>query len=245
MLLRATGHGAESLAELVRRARLSERVEVDVATAERAVAPVAWFVRRVGVEGVPLTAAGYLRPVDVAAVAHRLDLAEEWQGTLTREVSTVPVLVWREALQRVGVLRVAKGRLHATRAAVALADDPVGLWCFLADRLPVGTGAERDAGMVMLLELAGDDAAALDDTPAAPGLAAVGATRTGTAMHALGWCARDGGMLTVAEIRATAERTVELLLRLGAYVDAGVLGRRVVPTPDGVLFARAALQTWR
>ncbi|WP_225755665.1 hypothetical protein [Actinotalea sp. Marseille-Q4924] len=245
MLLRASGPGEEALASLVRRARLDEAVDVDRATATRMVGPVAWLVERVGVEGVPLTAAGYLRPVDVAAVAHELDLAEEWQGTLTRESSTVPVLVWREALQRAGVLRVVKGRLHATRAAAALADDPVGLWWFLAQRLPVGTTAEHDAGVVMLLELAGDDAAADDDTPAAPGLAAVGHTRTGAAMHALGWCDRDGGVLGTAEVRSTAERTIEILHRMGAYLDAGMLGRRAVPTPEGVLFARAALQSWR
>ena len=63
-------------------------------------------------------------------------------------------------------------------------------------------------------------------------------------MHALGWCGRDAEVLAAAEVRSTADRTVELLHRLGCFVDAGVLGRRAVPTPEGVLFARAALQTW-
>lgn len=264
-LLRASGPGEEALAALARRARVDEKVAVDPSTAARMVAPVAWLLRHVGEDGVPLTAAGYLRPADVAAVAAELDLAAECRGTLTREASTVPLLVWREALVRAGVLRVAAGRLRAARAALALADDSVGLWWFLAERVPVGEAAERDAGLVVLLELAGDGTALPtgdDDAdpaggqaggarpggtadPATRRLTRNGRNRTGAAMHALGWCGRDGGVLAAGEVRATAERTVEMLHRMGAFVDAGVLGRRAVPTPEGVLLARAALRTCR
>jgi hypothetical protein len=266
LLLRAAGPGDEALSALAHRARTDQPVTIDPTTAARMVAPVAWLVRRVGADGVPLTAAGYLRPVDVAAVASELDLAAEWHGALNREATTVPLLVWREGLQRAGLLRVAQGRLRASRAALELVDDPVGLWWFLAERVPVGTAAERDAGLVVLLDLAGDGAAPLPERPRYPGRAEhpghpmhagrpadAGRPedpgrgdrhRTGAAMHALGWCGRDAGMLAAAEVRATAERTVELLHRLGCFVDAGVLGRRAVPTPEGVLFARAALQTW-
>lgn len=264
-LLRASGPGEEALATLARRARIDEEVDVDPSTAARMVAPVAWLLRHVGEDGVPLTAAGYLRPADVAAVAAELDLAAECRGTLTREATTVPLLVWREALVRAGVLRVADGRLRAARAALALANDPVGLWWFLAERVPIGESAERDAGLVVLLELAGDGTALPtgdDDTdptgdpasgarpgrtadPATRRLTRNGRNRTGAAMHALGWCGRDGGVLAAGDVRATAERTVEVLHRLGAFVDAGVLGRRAVPTPEGVLLARAALRTCR
>ena len=251
LLLRAAGPGDEVLSVLARRARTGEPVTIDPTTAACMVAPVAWLVRRVGADGVPLTAAGYLRPVDVVAVARELDLAGEWHGALNREATTVPLLVWREGLQRAGLLRAAQGRLRASRAALELVDDPVGLWWFLAERVPVGTAAERDAGLVVLLDLAGDGTAPAAGYPDHPGRSdSVGGAgrngrhRTGAAMHALGWCGRDAEVLAAAEVRSTADRTVELLHRLGCFVDAGVLGRRAVPTPEGVLFARAALQTW-
>ncbi|WNB86501.1 plasmid pRiA4b ORF-3 family protein [Cellulomonas sp. ATA003] len=235
LLARAGGPHRAALVSLVEAARVDRPALVDVATAARMVAPVAWMVGHVRVRGVPLTSAGYLRPDDVQAVAHALRIDREWIGTLNREAHTVPVLLFREALQRAGVLRLARGRLHATRTAAALVDDPVGLWRHLAERLPVGQGAARDAGLLVLLRIAGHDGGSSPVDEAA-------------AMAALGWRHRDGGALVPGDVSGLAEHTVAVLRRCGAFGDPGAgagVGRSTVPTPEGSALARAALQSWR
>jgi hypothetical protein len=77
-----------SLLRLIAAARLDAPVLVDAAVAAAMVEPFAWFVRRVGVGGLALTAQGYLRPVDVTAVAELLHLDAEWIGAMNRESLT-------------------------------------------------------------------------------------------------------------------------------------------------------------
>lgn len=47
-------------------------IEVDEATALRAIEPLQWFARRVGKDGLPLTKSGRLRPIDVKALMTEL-----------------------------------------------------------------------------------------------------------------------------------------------------------------------------
>lgn len=229
LLDRAGGPDAGELAALVLAGRLGEPVLLDAAVAARMVEPFVWLVGHVGVRGVDLTSAGYLRPVDVAAVAEHLHLEDEWIGTLNREAHTPPVLVFRQACQAAGLLRLAKGRLSATRRAMDLAADPVALWWHLAARLPLGRrDVEQDAGAVLLLATAAGGAAD---------------ARLAGALAALGWSPRGGGRVEPWHVRRWSEATGEVLRRLGAY-PREKHGWASVPSPEGVTFARAALRTW-
>lgn len=213
--------------ELVAAARLDSPVLVDVATATTMVEPFAWLVRHVGTEGLPLTAQGYLRPADVRAVAGRLDLDDEWIGAMNRESLTPPVAELRRAAAHSGLVRVAKGRIHATARGTALADDPVALWWHIADRLPAGRrDDERDAGTLMLLALAGN----MD-----------GDGDLGRMMTSLGWRLRSGRTLDDRAVRTIAATTAEALHRLGCFDTAGSR-HGSMPTAAGRSFARAALQ---
>lgn len=203
---------------------------------ENAVAPFAWLVRHVGADGVALTSAGYLRPADVVAVAKVLGLADEWVGTLNRESHTPQVTDFREAAQELGLVRKAKGRLTATRAGLAVADDARGLWEHIADRLPLGRADHaRDAGFLVLLDVAG--------RVGQPGAesAAVRSELVRDAMAELGWQRHDGAPLTVADVRSDAHATVVVLQRLGGFERERWRIRPDEPTRVGVAMARAAL----
>lgn len=226
-LLARAGPGLGLLAELVAAAGLDQPVLVDASVATRMVEPFAWLVRYVGTRGVDLTSAGYLRPPDVAAVAEHLRLGGEWLGSATREVHAPPVLEFRQACQAVGLLRPVKGRVTVTRNGVALAEDPVALWWYLAGRLPLGRrDVEQDAGAALLLVAA----AGRDEEP----LPAV--------LAALGWAPRAGGTLEPWQVRRAAASTWEVLRRLGA-VSSDTPGKHG-PTSEGVAFSRAALRAW-
>jgi hypothetical protein len=101
-------------------------------------------------DGVKLTAAGYLAPAVVRTLFDELDLGSEWIGAGNREDQTLPILLLREASQRLGLLRKYKGRLVPTSRGRTLAGDPVGLWWHLAGALPLGgrdaSGASWQAG---------------------------------------------------------------------------------------------------
>ena len=219
--------GRERAMALVAGARLGSPVLVDVATAATMVEPFAWFVRHVGTDGLPLTAQGYLRPADVTAAAERLHLDDEWIGAMNRESLTPPVAELRRAAAHAGLVRVAKGRIHATARGTALADDPVALWWHLADRLPAGRrDDERDAGLLVLLALAGGTD---------------GTGNLGRIMTSLGWQLRSGRALDDGAVRVIAAATGAALHRLGCFDTAGSR-HSAVPTTAGRSFARAALQ---
>lgn len=215
-----------ALLELASRAELGRPVLVDAELAAAHVEPYRWFLRHVG-DGLDLTAAGYLRPADVEATARALGIVEEWIGTLHRESHTLPVLVLRETLQRLGLLRRLKGRLLPTRAGRALRDDPVGLWWHVVGRLPLErSGFARDAALLALLDRAGGGG----------GRAAVV-----DVLRALGWAQPTGGPVTAADVSRAIRDTEEVLRRLGVLPrgwrrDAGALH------PGLETVARAALQ---
>ena len=228
LLGRAHGPGRDVLEQQLERAGLDRPVLIDAADAQRMVEPFAWFVRHVGA-GLPLTAAGYLRPADVEAVVAALAISREWIGTLNRESLTPPVLDFRQAAQKLGLVRVSKGWLRATRLGAELADDPVRLWWHVAARLPVGGRShEHDAALVTLLA-----AASLAD-PA----------DQATVMASLGWEFDDGSPLDPAEVRRAAGVTRDVLERMQAFDRAGRFRWADTANRDGVMLARAALRTW-
>jgi hypothetical protein len=99
---------------MLAKADILEPILIDADIAARMVRPYAWFLDRVGAEGIKLTSAGYLPPPDVEAAVAELALAEEWYGKLNRESQTLPVLDLRESAMRLGLLRKYKGTLQAT-----------------------------------------------------------------------------------------------------------------------------------
>lgn len=113
-----------------------------------------WFLDRAadGADGgIALTTAGYLRPADVAAVAHVLPTMGGWIGKANRESETTPVLHFRKVLQSLGLLRKHKGALYLTRAGALAQQAPEELWNHLADRLvPAAQGFDTDAALLLL-----------------------------------------------------------------------------------------------
>ncbi|GAA4847169.1 hypothetical protein GCM10023221_27370 [Luteimicrobium xylanilyticum] len=101
-----------------------------------ALRPHLWFLDRPGDGGIPLTAAGYLKPADVEAVAALIPTMAGWIGKANREDLTVPVRSFRESLVKpLGLLRKYRGRLLLTRAGAACRDLPDVLFDHLAARL--------------------------------------------------------------------------------------------------------------
>jgi len=225
---RCDWRGRPRLLALIATARLDAPALVDTTTVTSMVEPFAWFVRHVGLDGHPLTAQGYLKPADVTAVAEHLHLDDEWIGTMNRESLTPAVAEFRKAAQRTGLLRVAKGRIHATARGAALTDDPVALWRHLAERLPAGRADhERDAGLLVLLSLAAGGAGDGD---------------LGGLMSSLGWSFRESRPLGDDDVRHLAATTIEALVRLGCF-NTTTRRHGYGPTATGQQFARAALRT--
>lgn len=122
------------LAELARRARTEHQAELtpeDVAAVAR---PYRYLVELAGDEGIPLTAAGWMKPSYVERTYRDLGLDEDWIGKGNREDQTLPVAELRSTCQQVGLLRKHKGRLLSTRLARSLSTDE-GYVAALAARL--------------------------------------------------------------------------------------------------------------
>jgi uncharacterized protein YlxP (DUF503 family) len=111
-----------------------------------------WFLDRAAKGGIELTAAGYLKPIDVTAAAQVLPTMGDWIGMVNRQSETAPVLHFRQCLQSLGLLRRYKGALVLTRAGAAAQQAHAELWNLLADKLvPASDGFETDATLLMLV----------------------------------------------------------------------------------------------
>jgi hypothetical protein len=118
-------------------------------------APYLWLTRRVGLDGLSLSAAGWLPPGVVREAMTELGWAKDWIGKANRKDQTLPVLQLRESAQRLGLIRKIKGRLVLTSAAKRLLDDPAGLWHFLARAIARRHrhDSERDGALLLLRRL--------------------------------------------------------------------------------------------
>ncbi|MEI4274100.1 hypothetical protein TEK04_20440 [Klenkia sp. LSe6-5] len=114
-----------------------------------------WFLDRAADGGLPLTSAGYLRPDDVLGAAAVVPAAAGWIGAKNREIQTVPVLVFRECLQHLELLRRHKGSLLPTTRGTGARVHPRQLWAVLRESLVPADGFVRDAS-VLVLALAAD-----------------------------------------------------------------------------------------
>lgn len=99
--------------------------------------PYLWLLDRVGAEGLPLTQAGLVRPVDVSAAMTELGWDQWWIGKGNRENQTHIVKELRETAMALKLVRRLKGRLVRTPAGRRLAGDPGGVWQHIAARLPI------------------------------------------------------------------------------------------------------------
>lgn len=209
-----------------------------VSAAERTVAVLAYsrLLDRVGDDGIALTQAGYLPPAHVEELAAELSLDAFW-GKNNREVNAVPVLVFRESAQGIGLIRKTRGRLVLTKAGARARRDPDALWTHIAGALPLGgpsRGEERvcaeHAGILLLLAIGAGAGREQRTAIIAAGLAAAG------------W--RDGSGEPIPDRR---------VLSIGSPTAAVLIHTAVLPDKDGwppadpplsptaIAFARAAL----
>lgn len=207
-------------------------VERDVA--EAMTAPYVWLTRRIGHDGLSLTAAGWLPPAVVREAMTELGWVKDWIGKANREDQTLPVLQLRESAQRLGLIRKIKGRLIITSAAKRLLDDPTGLWLFLARAIAHRRrhDSERDAALLLLVEVAAGKRTEWEDYLEAVSFG----------LGALGWRTRTGAELEPKTVQALLSEPREVLLNLGIFDDRGGLEANTV-TPPGQAFARAALHS--
>ncbi len=182
LLDRSGGSALSPMADLVRGATRT-RVELTPDQIHRAVERYVVLLQVIG-EGITLTGAGYLPPTTVRQLYVVLGISEEWIGRGNREDATQPVLGLRTSATALGLLRKTKGRLLPTAAARKLAGDHAALWRHIRDRLPLGRPHERDAGALLLLNVAaGDDSHDHDD---------------GDLLGRLGWRVRGGTLAHAA-----------------------------------------------
>ncbi len=224
---------ARQLQRLIRDARLDQPVRITPDTAARMARPYAWLLDRVGPGGIKLTDAGHLPPPHVEAAVAELGLAGHCGGAGRRENRAPPVRHLRESAVSMGLLRKHHGHLFLTSRGSAVRADPAALWWHLAERMPVTSpfSCEVHAGLVLLTCVAARFTDTLDETIA-------------RLLAAIGWTNRDGTPLADGAAARAAWDTRTVLRRLGAFSGVPGPDQADRPTPDGVMFARAALLTW-
>jgi len=201
--------------DLLNRVRLvAVRGPLDGLESDRAhaLAPISAFLELVGEDGVPLTSAGYLKPEHVVAASALLPEVAAWIGKKNREIDTMPVLWFREAMQKAGLLRKSKGRLLLTKAGASGRHDPEALWRHLVAALPVGKPDtfELHAGLLALLYTAAEVG---DPFPAAS---------ITEALAVAGWRGSHGPLRSAAVYRAT-DHTRAVLENLAGQGSAALL----------------------
>jgi hypothetical protein len=186
-----------------------------------------WFLDRAADGGIELTAAGYLRPVDVEAASAVVPAMSDWYGKKNREANTGPLLHFRQSLQTLGLLRKYKGRLVITRLGRSVQHEPVRLWDLLAEKMIPDDGRfEWDATLLLLAYAA----SSVDTEPPLDSVAA--------ALSELGWRHRDGRPLQGYELYRLP--VWDVLRNVGT--PQRDRGYRWVISEPGAALARAALR---
>ncbi len=215
-------------------ARLDEPDLVETDVAATMTAPYLWLIRRIGVDGITLTNAGWLPPAVVHQAMTELGWTGQWIGKANREDQTLPILQLRESAQRLGLIRKIKGRLVLTTATRQLLDAPVGVWLHLARALTRQHRhrhqAEQDAVLLLLLGIAAGTGNDWDDYLHVVSFG----------LGALGWRTHSGTELEPTAVHELLREPRTVLLNLG------ILNNRIHTThagaPAGKAFARAALR---
>ena len=105
----------------VRRVGLLAPLLLSDADVADAVAPFAWLIGRIGVEGMTLTKAGWMPPAAVLEGMTTLGWRHHWIGEANREDLTYPMRELRASAERLRLIRKVKGRLEVvsrTRTAI-------------------------------------------------------------------------------------------------------------------------------
>src|SRR5699024_11921022 len=97
--------------------------------------PIRLFLEHAGDGGIGPTQSGEMTPKTVTAASAVVPDQDTWYGKNNRENLAVHVLDFREALQRVKLLRKYKRKLLPTRRAAAAGTDPRALWELLVEAL--------------------------------------------------------------------------------------------------------------
>jgi len=98
-----------------------------------------WLLERAASQiGLPLTAAGWMKPVMLTEFMSVLPTASDWIHSATREIDVHVVSDFRATLQSLRLLRTFKNSLRLTAAGEAALADPTDLWAFLVERLVPG-----------------------------------------------------------------------------------------------------------
>ena len=220
--------------EAAERIDASSPIEVDETTALQVMTPLLWMTRRVGADGLALTKAGHLRPVDVTALMTELGWDSWWIGKNNREELTAPAGMLRRAALAAKLVRKFKGSLRLTPAGRDLADDPVRMWFHVAEQLPVerhqGDRVAAVLGMLDALTIAEQDQShRAVSTPVRFDPA--------EALTHLGWFGSDGTPLEPHAFRFVWEQTGNVLNSIGV----GSYGKHARSQQDRIAFLRSAL----
>lgn len=148
-----------------------------------------WLLERAGsADGLPLTAAGWMKPATLTEFMAVLPTAVDWIHSATREIDVHIVSDFRSTLQNYRLLRKSKNSLRLTKAGEAALADPADLWAFLAERLvPSDDDFTGSVGAVVLVHMATSGDRVDMETVA----------RT---MAGAGWKDRDGVAATAREL---------------------------------------------
>ncbi len=201
---------------------------IDADTAARIIRPFAWLMDAVGADGLDLTAAGWMPQSTVLAGMTELGWITDWIGKGNREDVTPPIAVLRETAQRIGLVRVQKGRLLLSAAAKkALGDAPAQLRLIAEGLYRKLSDAETDAAVLLLLAIA-------DGTPREDRWRSVA-----FGLEMCGWQSSSGWRFTEQDIGHATFWTQRVLNQLG---DAPRLHRFDEESPLLRPFAREALR---
>jgi len=194
--------------------------------------PHQWFLERAGDDGIPLTAAGYLKPVDVMEVAPLLPTVSKWfrHRRSDREGAFYPLLEFRQSLQRIGLLRKSKGRLHLTKAGRRGRDDIAQLRRHMAERLaPTGDDPWTTQSTLLVLLFV-----------ATSGGARLPLQEVASALRQFGWRTESGPVqehqlfrLEVLDVlRNVSDRELDFEDRLWISPAAALLARAALTNPS-------------
>jgi Plasmid pRiA4b ORF-3-like protein len=177
------------------------RSEVSPAEKAAALRPFLRFLDHVGVDGLPLTSAGYLKPDDVRALAAVIPAMADWIGAANRESQTYPVLWFRESVQKLALVRKYRGSLLLTKAGASARGNPDALWRYITSRLPIGKAGSLDlsAGLLVLAFAASTQA----DYPPLEDIA--------QALNEVGWRHADGSLVTADDAHWATQDTIGVL----------------------------------
>ncbi|MQA77228.1 MAG: hypothetical protein GEV10_01885 [Streptosporangiales bacterium] len=220
--------------------QLAEPVPVpEPATVERLLGRVTGLLAIIGT-GVPLTQAGYLRPDVVARCVD--ELALDAMGDSRREGDQPTLLLLRETVQRLGLIRRRSGRLVLSAAGRAALHDVARLWSEVAARLVPEPGV-RGSGQTQA-------SVAVWDLVLAGLVAAPSADRGETIEHCRvvldesGWRLAGGGpidLMTTADLYYEVYRAISSLGLLRPWSSDRPPGVDE-PVPGAADLIRAALR---